>query len=289
MKNFIYPVLIFLFPAVILFLPMRNGETFVKLAFGEEGAKKTETKTEGSLPVAGTKKILSDMPYTALAEKNIFNPERKEFPIFPTETNKKPLARPQVVLFGVTLAGDYQSASIVQIGRSLRKGEREMLTLKAGERIGEYKLASIMPDRITLEAEGDTFEVLLYDTAKPKTRTAVKTESKPVSVTSTLPGPTGPSPIEPPRPGAPGVPTSERPEIPRPSLPSPIPGQERVVMPPSVTPAIPPTMTPGTIPVPAPGTPSTPPAYFPRRGSRQVPFTPGTPASPTAPQGPGGP
>jgi len=289
MKNFIYPVLIFLLPAVILFLPMGNGETFVKLAFGEEGAKKTETKTEGSLPVAGTKKILSDMPYTALAEKNIFNPERKEFPIFPTETNKKPLARPQVVLFGVTLAGDYQSASIVQIGRSLRKGEREMLTLKMGERIGEYKLASILPDRITLEAEGDTFEVLLYDTAKPKTRTAVKTESKPVSITSTLPGPTGPSPIEPPRPGAPGVPTSERPEIPRPSLPSPVPGQERVVMPPSVTPAIPPTMTPGTIPVPAPGTPSTPPAYFPRRGSRQVPFTPGTPASPTAPQGPGGP
>lgn len=289
MKNFIYPVLIFLLPAVILFLPMRNGETFVKLAFGEEGAKKTETKTEGSLPVAGTKKILSDMPYTALAEKNIFNPERKEFPIFSTETIKKPLARPQVVLFGVTIAGDYQSASIVQIGRSLRKGEREMLTLKVGERIGEYKLASILPDRITLEAEGDTFEVLLYDTAKPKTRTAVKTESKPVSITSTLPGPTGPSPIETPRPGAPGVPTSERPEIPRPSLPSPVPGQERVVMPPSVTPAIPPTMTPGTIPVPAPGTPSTPPAYFPRRGSRQVPFTPGTPASPTAPQGPGGP
>ena len=289
MKNFIYPVLIFLLPAVILFLPMGNRETFVKLAFGEEGAKKTETKTEGPLPVAGTKKVLTDMPYTALVEQNIFNPERKEFPIFPTETIKKPLARPQVVLFGVTIAGDYQSASIVQIGRSLRKGEREMLTLKLGERIGEYKLASILPDRITLEAEGDTFEVLLYDTAKPKTRTAVKTESKPVSITSTLPGPTGPSPIEPPRPGAPGVPTSERPEIPRPSLPSPVPGQERVVMPPSVTPAIPPTMTPGTIPVPAPGTPSTPPAYFPRRGSRQVPITPGTPASPTAPQGPGGP
>jgi hypothetical protein len=289
MKNFIYPVLIFLLPAAILLLPMGNGETFVKLAFGEEGAKKTETKTEGSLPVAGTKKVLTDMPYTALVEQNIFNPERKEFPIFPTETIKKPLARPQVVLFGVTIAGDYQSASIVQIGRSLRKGEREMLTLKMGERIGEYKLASILPDRITLEAEGDTFEVLLYDTAKPKTRTAVKTESKPVSITSTLPGPTGPSPIEPPRPGAPGVPTSERPEIPRPSLPSPVPGQERVVMPPLVTPAIPPTMTPGTIPVPAPGTPSTPPAYFPRRGSRQVPFTPGTPASPTAPQGPGGP
>ena len=272
MKNFTYPVLIFLLPAVILFLPMGNGETFVKLAFGEEGAKKTETKTEGSLPVAGTKKVLTDMPYTALVEQNIFNPERKEFPIFPTETIKKPLARPQVVLFGVTIAGDYQSASIVQIGRSLRKGEREMLTLKVGERIGEYKLASILPDRITLEAEGDTFEVLLYDTAKPKTRTAVKTESKPVSITSTLPGPTGPSPIEPPRPGASGVPTSER-----------------VAMPPSVTPAIPPTMTPGTIPVPAPVTPTTPPAYFPRRGSSQVPFTPGTPVPPTAPQKPGGP
>jgi hypothetical protein len=193
MKNFIYPVLIFLLPAVILFLPMGNGETFVKLAFGQEGAKKTETKTEGSLPVAGTKKILSDMPYTALVEKNIFNPERKEFPIFPTETIKKNLARPQVVLFGVTLAGDYQSASIVQIGRSLRKGEREMLTLKMGERIGEYKLAKVSSDRIALEAEGDAFEILLYDPKMPKKRTEVKAESKPATITSAQASSTGAS------------------------------------------------------------------------------------------------
>jgi hypothetical protein len=272
MKNFIYPVLIFLLPAVILFLPMRNGETFIKLAFGEEGAKKTETKTEGSLPVAGTKKILSDTPYAALAEQNIFNPERKEFPylVSPATSMKKPPTRPQLVLYGVTLAGDYQSASLVHAGRTLKKGEREMLTLKVGEKIGEYELTKILPDRISLESEGDSFEVLLYDAAKPKPRTAVRTESKPAAVTSALPGPAGPSPIELPRPGVPGVPTSERPEIIRPTVPSPVPGQERVATPPLPTPA------------PQTTTPSTPPVYSPRR---RVPISapPGTPAPGTTP------
>lgn len=294
MKYSKYHLFAFLLPLVILFLPMRSEEAWtsaVKLAFGEERGEKTETKTEVPLPVAGTKTIASDMPYTALAEKNIFSPERKEFPIFPTEAMKKPLVRPQVILYGLTVAGDYQSASIVQIGRSLRKGEREMLTLKVGERIGEYKLVKIIPDRITLEAEGDTFEILLYDTAKPKQRTAVKTEGKPVSITSTLPGPAVTPSIEPTKTGVPGTSVSERPGIPRPSPTAPSPVQERTAPLPLSTPGIPSAITPGTTQVPAPVTPTTPPAYFPRRGGRITPFTTGTPApqTPTVQQEPGRP
>ena len=44
------------------------------------------------------------------------------------------------------------------------------MNLKIGDRVGEYKLVKILPDRIALEAMEDTFEVLLSDPNKPKQR-----------------------------------------------------------------------------------------------------------------------
>jgi FKBP-type peptidyl-prolyl cis-trans isomerase len=78
-----------------------------------------------------------------------------------------------VILYGVTIAGDFQAASLVNPGRPLKKGERETMTVKIGEKIGEYKLAKIQPDRITMESNGDSFEVLLYDSRNPKKRMEV--------------------------------------------------------------------------------------------------------------------
>lgn len=257
---------------------------------------KIEGKGVENSPMASSKEI-PEIPYTALVEKNIFSPERKEFPIFSTpEPVKKPPARPQVVLYGVTLAGDYQSASLVQPGRSLRKGEREMLTLRTGERIGEYRLAEIKPDRIVLEGEGDSFEVLLNDPSRPKQRTVVKTETKPATITSTLPGtPVGPG-AEPPRPATGGTPTTPRPEVTRPTPPSPVHGMERVVpptpvTPPSVTPPVPQAVAPGSVPAPTPSAPTSLPTPMPRRGGRVVPMTSGVPApeTPGQTQGQGSP
>jgi type II secretory pathway component PulC len=93
----------------------------------------------------------------------------------------------------VTIFGDYQSASVVNPGRPLRKGERETLTVKVGERIGGYKLAKIMPDRIAMESSGDTFEVLLYDSKKPKKRMEARAETKPEMIASAQPAPVSPS------------------------------------------------------------------------------------------------
>jgi hypothetical protein len=245
-------------------------------ASGPGPGQKSEGKVEGNNPPVQAKEAY-EKPYTALVEKNIFSPERKEFPL-PIQTStvpaKKPQTRPQVVLYGVTLAGEYQSASIAQIGKPLRKGERELSTLKVGEKIGEYELKKILPDRISLESEGDSFEVLLYDAAKPKARTVVRTESKPATVTSTLPGPT---PVDPSRPGVPGTPM---PEAPRPTVPSPALGQERVGIPPLPTPGAPPAINPSPAPSPQPATPS--PVIPPRR---RTPVTPGIPSPEmTAPQ-----
>lgn len=122
-----------------------------------------------------------------IAEKNIFSPERKDFPVPPVQ--QKAAVRPQVVLYGVTIAGDYQAASIVSPGRPLMKGERETLTLKVGGKIGEYKLAKVLPDRITLQNTSDSFEVLLYDPRAPKKRVEVRAEAKLPAATSPSPAP----------------------------------------------------------------------------------------------------
>ena len=161
--------------------------------------------------------------YIMISEKNIFNPERKEFSITGLDQSK-PMMRPQIILYGVTLSEDYQAASIVNPGRPLRKGEKEMMTLKIGDRVGEYKMIKILPDRIAMEAGEDSFEVFLYDSNMPKRRTAVKTESRPAEITSTSPAP-APAPVpkaaEAPKPAEPPRERVIEPPLPRPLTPPP--------------------------------------------------------------------
>jgi len=204
-----------LFIAVVL-LGLRNLEVWTQPleSLTEEGRiKKGEPKTEGGSAVGSRKETPSIASTIAISEKNIFNPDRKEFSIATTPDQSKPMSRPQIILYGVTIAVDFQAASIVQPGRPLRKGEREMMTLKIGDKVGEYKLAKILPDRITLEAGDDSFDVLLYDANAPKKRTVVRTESRPPEVKSTAPAPV-------PAPAAPAsVPAPKAAEAPKPGEP----------------------------------------------------------------------
>jgi hypothetical protein len=152
-----------------------------------------EKKTE-PLRVVGEKEE-EDGSFAVIAEKNLFSPERKEFPrmiVEPPKEVKKPVVRPQVTLYGITITEHYQSAILSLAGRALRKGERDLMTVLPGERIGEYKLAKILFDRITLEAQEDSFEVFLYDSRAPKKRVFAKTENKPATVTSSVLAPASP-------------------------------------------------------------------------------------------------
>jgi hypothetical protein len=116
-----------------------------------------------------------------ISEKNIFSPERKDFPVAPPPAEiSRPVVRPQGVLYGVAIAGDYESATVANPGKPIRKGERETLTIKVGDKIGDYKLAKILPDRIAMEANGDVFDVLLYDSRHPKKRLETRLEPRPI-------------------------------------------------------------------------------------------------------------
>jgi type II secretory pathway component PulC len=215
---------------IILLLAFKNYETWtlpVKIAPEKEMTGKAKGKIE-SLPITKSQRAPADIQaYISISNKNIFSPERKEFPFIPNPGTeiKQPVVRPQIVLYGVTLAGAYQSASVVNPGRPLKRGERETMSLKVGDHVGEYALTKILPDRIVMEASGDSFEVLLYDAKSPKQRTYTKTESKPAAVTTPLPAPsasptvTAPQ-VPPPRP-TPTTPAiiPNRPSSPTPSPP----------------------------------------------------------------------
>lgn len=234
-----YGVLCIILSILILLLAIKSYEAWthsVEVPPDKGMMKKSETKVSPSPAILATKDPAADKTYILIAGKNIFSPERKDFPASASGSgiSAGAMLRPKIVLYGITLSKDYQSASIVQTGRPLRKGERELITLKVGERIGEYRLAGIFPDRITLESEGDTFEVLLYDPGMPKQRKDVKTESKPASLTTAVP-PSTPSPAIPSKPTpepvqkprepaaggitgtSPGLPGSTKPSFPPPS------------------------------------------------------------------------
>jgi hypothetical protein len=192
-----YGVLCLLALFIMILLAFENYETWT--APSETGVekvspKKSSVKPEGSQP-AGDPKDPKAPPsiasYIFVAEKNIFHPDRKEFPVVTqpqAPVPKPPPVRPQITLYGVTIVADYKSASISYAGRVLRKGEREIMTAKIGEPIGQFKLVQILPDRIGLEHPEDKFEVFLYDARTPKKRVSVKTENKPATLTSTVPG-----------------------------------------------------------------------------------------------------
>ena len=181
---------------VILLIAIKNYETWNHstelLPDTEIAPKKSETKNENPPMMASTKEPISIQSSNLISEKNIFSPERKDFPTTPLEKSK-PILRPQVILYGVAIATDYQSATVVNPGRPLRKEERETLTIKIGEKIGGYKLAKILPDRIAMESNGDTFEVLLYDSKKPKKQMEARAETKPEIIASAQPVPVPPS------------------------------------------------------------------------------------------------
>jgi len=167
------------------------------------GYWKSEIKDENPSTRASTKEPMSAQSYNLIAEKNIFSPERKDFPLPPAPAeSQKPIVRPSVILYGVAIGENRQYAVVVNPGRALRKGERETLHLTVGEKIGEYKLARILPDRITMEGNGDTFEVLLDDSKNPKRPVEPRPKSKP-SMIANLQTASSPNSGEPPTPAPP--------------------------------------------------------------------------------------
>jgi len=196
----------------------------------EPVASKTKPATSSPfVSVGGKKDTAPAKGYPSISEKNLFSPERKEFPILSSPDGRKGSGQPTVVLYGVTLGEDYQAALITNPGRRPERGERETMSVKVGDKVGEYQVAKISADRITLENEVDSFDVLLYDPSQPKKRPAPSTPPPP---TTARPTPTPRTPT--PSPGTPPRPVTPSPGASQPSLPPPpaSPGMSQSPLPP---------------------------------------------------------
>ena len=222
---------------LLLLLVFKNIEIWTPLPLADkrEGGKKMEVQTEPLPSLTGPQKSSSRESLVGIGEKNIFHPDRKEFSILALEP-EKPVSRPPIQLYGVMITDEVKTASISNPTKPLAKGEREIKTIKIGDRVGGYQLTKILPDRVILEAPGDTYEVLLYDPKSPKKRAEVKPPSRPAGTMSPLPVPTpaplptpplaGPAPFPiPVLPGPMGQPSEPQVEstTPRPVSPAPIP------------------------------------------------------------------
>ena len=261
---------------IVIFLAMKSYDALTRppeLMPDKGAARKSEARTENS-PSMGSTKPASPV-FSFIAGKNIFSPERKDFQTTGPGSAANPAIRPQVILYGITIAGNYQSALLASPGRPLKKGERDSMTLRLGERIGEYKLAKILSDRITLEAQGDSFEVLLYDAKAPKKRetstprTFVSTEAA-KGMKGSAQEKTSPSQIP-----TPAMPARDPSQVSA-SIPTPIPGSTSSptqIPEPATTPAqVPASMSPTIKSAPMVPTPATLP---PDMGGQTVPLSPG--------------
>jgi type II secretory pathway component PulC len=244
-KFFLINVLLIL---IVVFLAVENYDKWTKPAsVGKESASSRQRTTAASFlgSAAGKREVPALAQFRLISDKNIFSPDRKEFPIPLLSEVKKPPVRPNLQLFGVVIGEGFQSAVINNPTRRADRGERETMTVKEGEKVGEYTVAKVLPDRITLESTGDTFDVLLYDPTKQK--------RKPVVTPAPSPPPVSPGSPVPPRPYTPPAATPPRatppPAVVNPPTPqggfpgrnltrSPMP-QRRIPAPPARTPAVP--------------------------------------------------
>ena len=200
---------------IIVFLVNENyrERTSPPPAEKEPAGSKQKPQVPVSYPPGDKEEKPNPAVFRSVSDKNIFSPDRKEFPIpLAPEVAKKPPVRPNIQLFGVAIGEGFLSALITNPTRRADKGERETMTVNEGQKVGEYSVAKILPDRITLQSPGDSFDVLLYDPTKPMKRPVVALPKTP-----TRPTPAPPRPVStmPPRPSTP--PAVTRPPVRQPA------------------------------------------------------------------------
>ena len=95
-----YGIFSLLLLVAVVLLALKNYDVWTQPmeALQEEGkAKKGGTKVEGAFVTGRQKETTSIASTIAISEKNIFNPDRREFSIT-TPEQSKPMARPQIIL-----------------------------------------------------------------------------------------------------------------------------------------------------------------------------------------------
>ena len=170
------------------------------------------------------KKLPPEAAYNVVVGKNLFAPQRTEIkPEAPKPEAKAPQAPKEnpleekkleaslksIIVYGVVLADDYQGALVTDVkktpppvkGKPTRrrpsakaravkrpptqgKGAKGVKWVQIGDELGDFEVADIMKDRIILKRGAKSYDLLVYDKDKPKTRKAVVAKAKPTVIST---------------------------------------------------------------------------------------------------------
>jgi hypothetical protein len=169
---------------------------------------------------------LSPQEYRAIADENLFHPDR----IIPPE--KKPesvLPKPEFILYGTLITPDLKTAYLEDKKAPVTtpgRGQRQS-ALNVGESLSGFRVKEILPDKVVMTRGEETIQVLLQEPGSSKARE-----------TTPGPGPRTPTPLPIPGPGvtapvpSPSFPQPASPSFPQPGRPMPtapmVPGQRSI-------------------------------------------------------------
>ncbi len=167
------------------------------------------------------KKLPPEAAYNVVVGKNLFAPQRTEIKPealkpeakAPQAPKENPLEEKKIeaflkniVVYGVVLADDYQGALVTNVkktpapdkGSSPRRrptravkrpptqgrGAKGVKWVQIGDELGDFEVADIMKDRIILKSGSKSYDLLVHDKDKPKTRKAVVAQAKPTIIST---------------------------------------------------------------------------------------------------------
>ncbi len=156
--------------------------------------------------------VPAEKDYAVVIDKNLFSPERKESlpeekkptqeedKLFSVEKKNLEEMLDKIVIYGLVITKDAAKALVTDVSYEpvVRRGRRLKLKkltvgktkwVSAGDRVGEFEVAEIKSDRISLRIKGNDYELLLYDKEKLKPHKQVIKKSGPTVVGVTVPMP----------------------------------------------------------------------------------------------------
>jgi len=152
------------------------------------GNQKTSKAALHSPKKVAEREILPESYYSAVIERDLFSPERREFlpEVSESEVEAEPQKMPgkKITVYGVVIVDDDVTALISNPER--KSGEKPTRWVRTGDKLGDITVVSIEKASILLSDGIQKYRISLYDHAKPQTRpTAPKTEEPTVITTKT--------------------------------------------------------------------------------------------------------
>jgi len=151
------------------------------------------------------KRVPPESTYSVVMSKNLFSKQRQE--LNPAEKDRKgkdgagssleekdlQACLGRITLYGVVITDDHKTALVVyneKKGTSSKARHPQNKTdakttkwLKEGDTLESFKVAGILEDKLLLMAGGNSYDLLLYDKDRPKSRVAIRQAPSPSGTT----------------------------------------------------------------------------------------------------------